>query len=264
MTVDDRRRTADKFRWLDQVGADHGLTPLCFRLAYAIVTFVNRATGDAWPSQPRLAADCNATDRAIRDAITRLRDRGHLQVTGKGGRGKTSHFKPLMIDLEKRNDASALLPAKVEEHFRDTEPKPGKERHETRKKTTAKPGSLLPTIPKRETMEEPIEKKSLAMVDHSFNEFWTVYPKKVDKLKAEKLYATIIKTKRATALQLLDGARRYAAAKAGTERKFIKHPSTWLNAGGWLDEPEHTARPAKTTQADTAISGFNRFLNREQ
>ncbi len=113
-------------------------------------------------------------------------------------------------------------------------------------------------------MEEPIEKKSLAMVDHSFNEFWTVYPKKVDKLKAEKLYATIIKTKRATALQLLDGARRYAAAKAGTERKFIKHPSTWLNAGGWLDEPEHTARPAKTTQADTAISGFNRFLNREQ
>ncbi len=113
-------------------------------------------------------------------------------------------------------------------------------------------------------MEEPIEKKSLAMVDYSFNEFWTVYPKKVDKLKAEKLHAAIIKTKRATALQLLEGARRYAAAKAGTERKFIKHPSTWLNAGGWLDEPEHTARPAKTTHADTAISGFNRFLNREQ
>jgi hypothetical protein len=167
-----------------------------------------------------------------------------------------------MIDMEKRNDASALLAVNAEESFREREPKPGRKRHKTRKKTTAKPGSQLPTIPRKETMEEPIEKKSLAMVDHGFNEFWVVYPKKVDKLKAEKLYATIIKTQRATAADLLAGAKRYAVAKAATERRFIKHPTTWLNAGAWLDELEPNS-PTPTNRADSAIAGMRRFLEQE-
>jgi hypothetical protein len=93
-----------------------------------------------------------------------------------------------------------------------------------------------------------------------FEEFWVVFPKKVDKLKAEKLYAAIIKTKRATAAELLAGAKRYAAAKAGTERRFIKHPTTWLNAGAWLDEPEHSiTRP--TNRADSAIEGMRGYFD---
>src|SRR5450631_293592 len=153
--TDDRRRTADKFRWLDQVGADHSLTPLCFRVAYAISTFVNRTTGDAWPSQPRLAADCNTTDRTIRDTLTQLRDAGHLQITGKGGRSKTCRFKPVMMDAERRKEVSTLTTTtKVEAGFRDTNPKPGSNRTETRKKSTDKRGSQLPTKPLIEPKEE--------------------------------------------------------------------------------------------------------------
>ena len=30
---------------------------------------------------------------------------------------------------------------------------------------------------------------------------------------------------------------RYAMERTGENAKFTKHPSTWLNADGWLDEP---------------------------
>jgi hypothetical protein len=253
--TDDRRRTADKFRWLDQVGADHSLTPLCFRLAYAISTYVNRTTGDAWPSQPRLAADCNATDRAIRDAITRLRDRGHMEVTGKGGRGKTSRFRPVIMSAEKRKDTSTLLPAKAEEDFRVIPPKPGRKRLKTRKKTTDKRGSLLPTIPLIEPIEETIERKSLPMINQSrsdFEAFWHAYPKKVDKLRAEKLFANLLKSKRASVEQLIAGANRYATERAGQDPTYTKHASTWLNAGGWLDEPQ----PSRSTGNESIMSGL--------
>jgi hypothetical protein len=260
MTTDDRRRTADKFRWLDQVGADHSLTPLCFRLAYAISTFVNRTTGDAWPSQPRLAADCDATDRAIRDAITRLRDGGHLEVTGKGGRGKTSRLRPIIKGAEKRKDASTLLPGKAEEHFRDTEPKPGRKRTETRKKTTAKPGSLLPTIPLIEPIEETIEGKSL-MVNKSelsqrsdFETWYRHYPKKVGKLQAERAYRSILSKQKATREDLLAGAMRHAAERAGQDPKYTQHPATWLNGGGWLDEPSTSFKTG-----DSILAGLRSY-----
>jgi hypothetical protein len=264
--TDDRRRTADKFRWLDQVGADHSLTPLCFRLAYAISTYVNRTTGDAWPSQPRLAADCNATDRAIRDAITRLRDRGHMEVTGKGGRGKTSRFRPVIMSAEKRKDTSTLLPAKAEEDFRVIPPKPGRKRLKTRKKMTDKRGSLLPTIPLIEPIEETIEGKSLEMINQTeliqsdFEAWYRQYPRKVGKLKAEKIYAGIIKSKKASADELLVGARRYATERAGQDPTYTRHPTTWLNAGGWLDEPKTQSKFVKPNRADSAIAGMRGYL----
>jgi hypothetical protein len=95
-----------------------------------------------------------------------------------------------------------------------------------------------------------------------FEEFWKIYPRKVAKLKAEKLYAAIIKTKRAAAGELLDGAMRYAAERANEDPKYTRHASTWLNGGCWADDPKPPSSPTKITQADTAISGFNRFLNR--
>ncbi len=267
MTTEDKQFTANKFRWLDQVGADHSLTPLCFRLAYAILTFVNRATGDAWPSQPQLAGICNATDRAIRDALTRLRDAGHLTITGKGGRGKTSRFKPVMMDAERRNDASTLSPSKAEMGFQDREPKPGSNRPETRKKSTAKRGSQLPTIPFIETNEETIERKSLMVVNKSelsqpsdFETWYRQYPRKVGKLNAEKSYLSLIKKKKATPEELLAGAMRYAAERATEDPRFTKHPATWLNGGCWADEPKTAGQFVKPNRADSAIEGMRSYF----
>jgi hypothetical protein len=40
--------------------------------------------------------------------------------------------------------------------------------------------------------------------------------------------------KRATAEEIIAGAKRYAALKLDLE--FTKHPGPWLNADRWLDE----------------------------
>jgi hypothetical protein len=262
MTADDRRRTADKFRWLDQVGADPALIPLCFRVAYAITALVNSATGDAWPGQNRLAADCHVSDRTIRRVVELLQKRGHLEVTVGGGRAETNRYRPILKPSETRTHVSTLRAGNVDIGVQDNSEKHGHVRPETRTYVSGEGGHPCPTIPLRDPIKETSKGKTLAMVDHGFDEFWAIFPKKVDKLKAEKLYAVIIKTKRATAADLLAGAKRYAAAKAGTERRFIKHPTTWLNAGAWLDEIEPNS-PTPTNRADSAIAGMRRFLEQE-
>jgi hypothetical protein len=65
-----------------------------------------------------------------------------------------------------------------------------------------------------------------------FEEFWRVYPRKVEKGVARKAWRNAVK--RATAEEIIAGAKRYAALKLDLE--FTKHPGPWLNADRWLDE----------------------------
>lgn len=67
---------------------------------------------------------------------------------------------------------------------------------------------------------------------YGFDEFWSVYPRKVAKLAAQKAYAKALKV--VSPDQLIEGARRYALEKVGDA--YVKHPSTWLNGGCWDDE----------------------------
>ena len=65
-----------------------------------------------------------------------------------------------------------------------------------------------------------------------FAQFWEVYPRKVGKGEARKAWRNALK--RATAEEIIAGAKRYAASKPDPE--FTKHPGPWLNADRWLDE----------------------------
>jgi hypothetical protein len=65
-----------------------------------------------------------------------------------------------------------------------------------------------------------------------FENFWTHFPKKVGKGSARKAYRNALT--RASAEEILAGAKRYAASKP--DPQYTKHPSTWLNADCWLDE----------------------------
>jgi hypothetical protein len=67
-----------------------------------------------------------------------------------------------------------------------------------------------------------------------FEDFWSIYPRKVGKGEAKKAFRNALK--RATAEEIIAGAKRYAASKPDPE--YTKHPGPWLNADRWLDEPE--------------------------
>jgi hypothetical protein len=77
----------------------------------------------------------------------------------------------------------------------------------------------------------------------AFDEWWKAYPRKVEKGGAKKKYTSIVKLGQATIAEMLDGAKAYRDAKAGTEARFIKHPTTWLNNGCWADERNPAAAP---------------------
>jgi hypothetical protein len=69
-----------------------------------------------------------------------------------------------------------------------------------------------------------------------FEEFYQAYPLKKDPDRARKAYRAA--RKRASAAELLEGAATYARECQGKDKKYIKHPSTWLNAGSWKNETE--------------------------
>lgn len=80
---------------------------------------------------------------------------------------------------------------------------------------------------------ESVTKK---IVSTRFDEFWSAYPNKKGKKKAALIYEKIIKNEEATEEKLIEGANLYALESKGKEAQYIKHPSTWLTGGCWLDE----------------------------
>ncbi|WP_337448874.1 helix-turn-helix domain-containing protein [Corynebacterium pseudokroppenstedtii] len=69
-----------------------------------------------------------------------------------------------------------------------------------------------------------------------FDEFWDAYPRKVGKKKARAKFAAAVKAA-GDAQRVIDGAQRLAADPNLPEKRFIPHPTTWLERGGWDDEP---------------------------
>lgn len=68
----------------------------------------------------------------------------------------------------------------------------------------------------------------------AFAAFWEHYPRKVGRRAAEKAWVSAIKT--AAPDVIIAGAIAYAN-DPNREDTFTAHPSTWLNAGRWEDDP---------------------------
>lgn len=101
----------------------------------------------------------------------------------------------------------------------------------------------------------PAKAKKNTGVDADFEEFYAAYPRHVGKEAARRAFVKAVKNK-AKASDIVEGARRYAAATAaaGTETRYIAHPATWLNAGRWSDDMQDAA-PVELTpwQKKTAV-----------
>jgi hypothetical protein len=79
------------------------------------------------------------------------------------------------------------------------------------------------------------KKTSSPRGDGAFAEFYMAYPRKVGKDAARKAFESAVR--RADVTAVLEGVRRFASDPNLPEKKFIPHPATWLNRGGWGDEP---------------------------
>jgi hypothetical protein len=81
----------------------------------------------------------------------------------------------------------------------------------------------------------------------NFDDFWQLYPRKVSKRPAMKLWAKMSEVDQERALIALPN--HLACWKAnGTEKEYIPHPSTWLSQARWEDEIE--IKPKRKTHGD--------------
>jgi len=74
----------------------------------------------------------------------------------------------------------------------------------------------------------------------SFAEFYLAYPRKEDRRGASKAFDRLMR-EGVPVETLMAGVKAYAAEVAGSARRFIKQPETFLNKGAWTNE--YTAPP---------------------
>ena len=103
--------TRDLFAWLNVALADRRIGPFAFQVAYVLSQHVNRETGEAWPSQDRIAERMGGSARGVRKALHELQAAGLVAVASGGGRHVVNRYrlagggveKPSAADGETRN-----------------------------------------------------------------------------------------------------------------------------------------------------------------
>jgi hypothetical protein len=91
-----------------------------------------------------------------------------------------------------------------------------------------------------------------------FENWWSIYPRKVGKVDAQKHFMRIMRAPGAPTIQnLIDGTHALIAEKR--EHKFVPHPSTWLRQGRWDDE--RVDAPAVDVVVERVPPEFERALS---
>jgi len=96
------------------------------------------------------------------------------------------------------------------------------------------------TIGGQEEEEEKEEEKENNMYSQEFEVFWNIYPNKKDKKGAYEKFKQAVK--RHSVAIIMKGATDYAreCEIKETEKRYIKHPKTFLHNDSFLDEFETT------------------------
>jgi hypothetical protein len=82
--------------------------------------------------------------------------------------------------------------------------------------------------------------KNRPITPSMFEEFWSRYPRKVDRGKCLTIWERICNKKpseRPTWGTIIDALEAQKKSERWSNPKFIPHPSTWLNQKRWLDDP---------------------------
>ena len=248
---------ANKFDLLDTVAQDDRVSPGGFRLLYLLVSrFMNRDTGEAWPSLETLAGALGIDERQVRRLIRELSEAGYL-LAKRGGAGRPNCYSLIPSDWTKMSNQDEARPDKnVQSDIEQTGQKCPISTSD-RTKMSAVTGQKCPPNPFIEPLEEFIPQTLNVAHTHfpepsslngegpndQFNTFWSVYPRKVDKGIARKAFSKALK--KADAATIIASAVRYAEERKGQDVTFTKYPATWLNAEGWGNYSAQTVNGAQ-------------------
>lgn len=191
----------------------------------------------AWPSIATLSTMANASERSIQRDIKALAELGELIVESRSAPTQGQY---------KANRYWVNLPGSPEVTDGDSEvTKTASEVTDSASEVTA--GGVL-------TLNRTLNRNLKETLVSDFDRFWESYPRKTDKGSARRAFTTA--TKKADAELIISKAKAYADDPNLPERKYIKHPATWLNAEAWENGPL-PERKKRTPEANRkAIEDF--------
>lgn len=199
---------------------------------YALMVYTALAShsgrGGIFPSYEILASEARCSERKVGEALAELKAAGVIETVRRKSRaGRASNG----YSLHPNGGVSSEVPA------------PGAETGGA----VPAPDDSQVTAPHAEE-EEPLKNEeepailfALESQDESaaptddFDAFWQAYPRHVGKVSAKRRFEGL--ARKTGPKRMVDGARRFAEEMRETDPRFIPHPTTWLNRGGWDDEP---------------------------
>ena len=200
-----------------------GLRPATKLVLYWIADHHNSETGDCFPSINRLAVLCEMSRRSVETQITALEDQGLLkrisQYRDTGGKTANSYLLELTGTLENLDDAQNLRMVCEKTAHGDTQ------------------NLRMNNLVRRNLgKNKNININTTYQTITEFEKLWDIYPRKVEKYKAATLFSKIINEVEFDTL--IKATEKYAEAVKDKEKKFIPHPTTWLNGRRWNDPLE--------------------------
>ena len=186
----------------------------------------------AWPSISTLAKMVNSSERSVQRDIQHLQAIGELRVEVQNAPTKTQY---------KSNLYWVTLPGVTESQSGVTD--------------SAVRGDTVVVQNLNRTITEP----SKAQTEKLFDEFWTSYPRKLDKAKAFRAFRSALK--RAKFEDILAGVIVYRNDPK-RDPDFTKYPATWLNNDAWENAattPE--ARAGIEARREKELKASNEYLN---
>ena len=201
----------------------------------------------AWPSQDRLAAYANISDRGVRKAVRTLVELGELRVQVADGVSR-NQYKPnrYWIELSCPPDCDGSMwhrRVELSDNQGGTFEQSGRNFLTDR----VEPQFLLNS---NQTVVETKEKQD------GFEQFWLVYPRKQNKGRARTAFTKALT--KASLDEILQGAQRYRDDPNRTD-EFTAHASSWLNGERWTDDPlpmRGQSRARQQTEIATFAANF--------
>lgn len=221
--------------------------------------------GFCWANNTKLAEAVGITTVTIRAFIAHLLELGFIKISydddcrmitpierhiRQDEEDEEPKHKKKIPKAYRRNDFDDDFDVKSYENEEYEEEKSDKDKSEV-VEASEEEGTQNKKNEKQQTAAE-IEFKN------KFEEFWDKYPKKVQKLDARKAFKKVLKT--VTHDQIMYAISEYGKIwrEQCTEMKFIPHPSTWLNRGGYTDDElngfKASAQGSQQKQSNTSNS----------
>jgi hypothetical protein len=101
--------------------------------------------------------------------------------------------------------------------------------------------TTTPTTTQATTNKKQLKQLERKNALQGFDDWYSIYLRKKSRKDAEKAFAKVVGSSLIALPALMEKTRVFAASwkdKPAAERKFIPYPASWLNAGGYHDEPD--------------------------